>query len=210
MEESKSSAAAPPKEDEARERSVRRVLTPSNRVNAVIPRSMRKNHVTNNNKTRKRKENRNNETPPHFPLKDEEVQSKSVNVNIKVEDVLAMKNMFKELFNIFKSMRQVQHHESINKEKTNQKVFDAQEYDPITPAEVCIDHEMEKSPSEDLNRSDDNVLITNKYHVENIQTQNKEDVYKMHFENNDEMVIIILNKCVKKIIIVDLHYKFKK
>lgn len=119
--------------------------------------------------------------PPQEPVI--QIEPRMVNVDINMNDVIGMKKMFKELFKIFRNMRQM------HKKSTKKAIHKTtQENNPPCNAPEEKENDLYEREEEELNRSDDNVLITNKYdNIENnTQDQNKEDVYNIQSEAKDD------------------------
>ncbi|XP_045775018.1 uncharacterized protein LOC123873948 isoform X2 [Maniola jurtina] len=158
----------------AKRRNSKNVPIPVHRPNAVVnvlkERQKNMNSKTNNqSRKRKHKETQaSNKSLPDSTKKYLPPPKTSVDtININKKNILDMKASFEELFKIIDNMKPESERragkyfdyttaiqqEPMNEDKINAPVYNNTEaYD-----------ETEKSPSEESNRSDDNVLISNKY-----------------------------------------------
>ncbi|CAK1555710.1 unnamed protein product [Leptosia nina] len=156
-----------------KKRHSKKELTPVHRPNAVVKvlqeRQMNNNH--NKSKPRKRKyretvtqaskkffpdSTRKNMPPPSIKVKNE-----NETVEVKLKDIIEINTTFQELFRILRELQP--------KKQSVKRIFYGKY---VEEKEKSIDDPPLSPRSEESNRSDDNVLITNKYKT--VQTINNE------------------------------------
>lgn len=142
-------------------RSKKRILTPSHRANAVIPEGMQSRSNETKNTTRKRtynesiKQTKADKSVPDSTKRDTPCVITLQNVSIDLNDIIGLKECFRDLFQMVKDMKSLNASENISTKSP--------ERDAIRIDVSNDEKENERSRSVESNRSDDNMLITNKY-----------------------------------------------
>lgn len=156
-------------------RSSKKVIVPRHRANPVIPKMMQQAILIN----RKRIHNGTpkaiamqsmNKSSPDSTRKKGTIQT----VSIDVREIIKIKNTFKTLFKMLEDMkRPVSTLDQASNESVTEKIDNTSQLN-----QTIEEDKAEASEHEDFNRSDDNVLITNKYNnikVTTVKTVGKKD-----------------------------------
>lgn len=151
-------------------RSNKKVPTPTYRANAVIPKSMqRKQDISKKNENRKRTHNlRNGSINKSLP--DSTKRNNSVNTNvgrqitIDARELEEIGNSFSLLFNMLEDLKRpvMMSNYSDDTAQQNEDLSIPKDETVFHAIEECVENDP-YDPEEEFNRSDDNVLITNKY-----------------------------------------------
>ncbi|XP_026746373.1 early boundary activity protein 2-like isoform X2 [Trichoplusia ni] len=151
-------------------RSSKKVIVPRHRANPVIPKMMKHANLIN----RKRQHNGTpkaiamqsmNKSSPDSTRKNLQ-KGNPQNVSIDVRELIKIKNSFKTLFKMLEDMkRPVSMLDQTSNETVTEKINNTSQFN-----QSMEEDKEEMSEHEDFNRSDDNVLITNKYNNVKVTT----------------------------------------
>lgn len=154
-------------------RSSKKVIVPRHRANPVIPKMMQHANLLN----RKRQHNGTpkaiamqsmNKSSPDSTRKNLQ-KGNPQNVSIDVRELIKIKNSFKTLFKMLEDMkRPVSMLDQTSNETVTEKINNTSQFN-----QSMEEDKEEMSEHEDFNRSDDNVLITNKYNNVKVTTAKK-------------------------------------
>ncbi|XP_037293045.1 uncharacterized protein LOC115440216 [Manduca sexta] len=150
-------------------RSSKKILTPSNKVNAIIPKSMQQSNSINRKRSYKDigkgtpvNKSLADSTKKHNSSKTETSQKK---ITIDVRELISIRNSFKALFKTIDDLKRAVVPNFIPDEEK----ITLDDIIPVVKATDALEEtveeykELENNDSEEFDRSDDNVLITNKY-----------------------------------------------
>lgn len=167
-----------------KKRNGKKAPTPVHRPNAVVN-VLQERQINGNNRslnyTRKRKYGdipiTSKSLPDSTQKKISPPKDAGVKINARQQAILEMKKTFEELFIILNDIRPAcQNQVTVENNNVNGESFEVNTLDPSISKEKTIDptydsERSERSQSEESDRSNDNVLITNKYH--RIQTESR-------------------------------------
>ncbi|CAH0725641.1 unnamed protein product, partial [Brenthis ino] len=176
-----------------KKRNSKKVLTPVHRPNAVVN-VLQERQINGNNRSlndaRKRKYYWeipivNKSLPDSTQKKVSLSKEATENIIVRRQAILEMKQTFEELFKIINEIRPVSETQvSVRNGNMKMKYLDLNTVDPSISKFIVHDSTSdsdcsERSQSEESNRSNDNVLITNKYHKiqpEKVQNDTKNEI----------------------------------
>uniref|UniRef100_A0A2A4K211 BEN domain-containing protein n=1 Tax=Heliothis virescens TaxID=7102 RepID=A0A2A4K211_HELVI len=158
-------------------RSSKKIMTPSHRANPVIPKIMQQANMLNRKRTYDSLKNASiNKTIPDSTRKNNQNVKGQQNVTIDVRELMNIKNSFQVLFNMLEDLKRPVS-SAVNQSSNDQTSVPFKPEDSHVSYNRSVDElkeDDENSENEEFNRSDDNVLISNKYTNVAVKTvQNK-------------------------------------